>query len=162
VETTVADIYAAGDVAQGRDFSTGDYYVQAIQPTAVEHGKIAAHNMAQGHKTPHVGNVNMNVLDTVGLISTSFGMWMGVEGGEEAEFSDPENFKYLNLQFKDDVLVGASSLGMTQHVGVMRGLIQTGAHLGDWKDKLLAEPGRLAEAYLASAQAQHQDLARSA
>lgn len=155
MQTSVADVYAAGDVAQGRDLSTGEYYVQAIQPTAVEHGKLAAQNMVHGHKTPHPGNVNMNVLDTVGLISTSFGMWMGVEGGEEGEMSDVDNFKYLNLQFKDDVLVGASSLGMTQHVGVMRGLIQTGAHLGDWKDKLLKEPNRISEAYLASAQSQH-------
>lgn len=155
MQTSVPDVYAAGDVAQGRDLSTGDYYVQAIQPTAVEHGKLAAQNMVFGHKTQHPGNLNMNVLDTVGLISTSFGMWMGVEGGEEAEMSDIENFKYLNLQFKDDVLVGASSLGMTQHVGVMRGLIQTGAHLGDWKDKLLEEPNRISEAYLASAQSQH-------
>jgi len=155
LQTSVPDVFAAGDVAQGRDLSTGDYYVQAIQPTAVEHGKLAASNMVFGTQTPHPGNLNMNVLDTVGLISTSFGMWMGVEGGEEAEMSDIENFKYLNLQFKDDVLVGASSLGMTQHVGVMRGLIQTGAHLGDWKDKLLEEPNRISEAYLASAQAQH-------
>jgi len=158
MQTSVADVYAAGDVAQGKDLSTGEYYVQAIQPTAVEHGKLAAHNMVHGHKTPHPGNVNMNVLDTVGLISTSFGMWMGVEGGEEAEMSDIPNFKYLNLQFKDDVLVGASSLGMTQHVGVMRGLIQTGASLGEWKAKLMAEPNRISEAYLASAQRQHADL----
>lgn len=155
LRSSVEDVFAAGDVAQGRDLSTGDYYVQAIQPTAVEHGKLAASNMVFGTRTPHPGNLNMNVLDTVGLISTSFGMWMGVDGGEEAEMSDIENFKYLNLQFKDDVLVGASSLGMTQHVGVMRGLIQTGAHLGEWKDKLLEEPNRISEAYLASAQAQH-------
>jgi len=158
MQTSAADVYAAGDVAQGKDLSTGDYYVQAIQPTAVEHGKLAAQNMANGHKTPHPGNVNMNVLDTVGLISTSFGLWMGVEGGEEGEMSDVENYKYLNLQFKDDVLVGASSLGMTQHVGVMRGLIQTGAHLGEWKDKLVKEPNRISEAYLASAQRQHVDM----
>lgn len=155
MQSSSPDVFAAGDVAQGRDLSTGDYYVQAIQPTAVEHGKLAASNMVFGKRTPHPGNLNMNVLDTVGLISTSFGMWMGVDGGEEAEMSDVENFKYLNLQFKDDVLVGASSLGMTQHVGVMRGLIQTGAHLGEWKDKLLEEPNRISEAYLASAQAQH-------
>jgi len=158
MQTSVADVYAAGDVAQGKDLSTGEYYVQAIQPTAVEHGKLAAHNMAHGHKSPHPGNVNMNVLDTVGLISTSFGLWMGVEGGEEATMIDKDKFKYLNLQFKDDVLVGASSLGMTQHVGVMRGLIQTGAHLGEWKDKLLKEPNRISEAYLASAQGQHKYL----
>ena len=158
MQTSVPDVYAAGDVAQGRDLSTGDYQVQAIQPTAVEHGRLAAQNMAHGHKTPHPGNVNMNVLDTVGLISTSFGLWMGVEGGEEAEMSDVDNFKYLNLQFRDDVLVGASSLGMTQHVGVMRGLIQTGTPLGAWKDKLLLEPNRISEAYLACAQSQNVSL----
>jgi NAD(P)H-nitrite reductase large subunit len=158
LQTSQADIYAAGDVAQGKDFSTGDYYVQAIQPTAVEHARVAAWNMVYGHKTPHVGNVNMNILDTVGLISTSFGMWMGVDGGEQSEFCDQENFKFLNLQFKDDVLVGASSLGLTQHVGVMRGLIQTEAHLGEWKDKLMENPNRLPEAYLASAQRQHMQL----
>ncbi len=155
METSLPDVYAAGDVAQGKDFSTGEYYVQAIQPTAVEHGKIAAQSMVSGHISANAGNVNMNVLDTVGLISTSFGMWMGVDGGEESELVDKENFKYLNLQFKDDVLVGASSLGMTQHVGVMRGLIQTASPLGEWKDKLMENPTRLSEAYLAGAQGQH-------
>ncbi len=156
MQTSVADIYAAGDVAQGKDFSTGEYYVQAIQPTAVEHGKLAAQSMVYGNIVANPGNVNMNVLDTVGLISTSFGMWMGVEGGEESELVDKDNYRYLNLQFKDDVLVGASSLGMTQHVGVMRGLIQTASPLGAWKDKLMENPARLSEAYLAGAQSQHQ------
>jgi len=156
MQTNVEDIYAAGDVAQGKDFSTGDYYVQAIQPTAVEHGKLAAQSMVYGNVVANPGNVNMNVLDTVGLISTSFGMWMGVDGGEESELVDKDNYRYLNLQFKDDVLVGASSLGMTQHVGVMRGLIQTASPLGEWKDKLMENPARLSEAYLAGAQAQHQ------
>jgi len=155
METNLPDVYAAGDVAQGKDFSTGEYYVQAIQPTAVEHGKVAAQSMVSGHIAANPGNVNMNVLDTVGLISTSFGMWMGVDGGQESELVDKDNFKYINLQFKDDVLVGASSLGMTQHVGVMRGLIQTQAPLGEWKNKLMENPTRLSEAYLAGAQGQH-------
>lgn len=156
--TSAPDVYAAGDVAQGRDLSTGDYEIQAIQPTAVEHGKLAARNMVNGNRTPRGGTINMNVLDTVGLISTSFGLWMGVEDGETAEFSRPDRFEYLNLQFRGDVLVGASSLGMTQHVGVMRGLIQTAAPLGEWKDILLAEPNRISEAYLASVQSQHSSL----
>ncbi len=157
-QTTAADVYAAGDVAQGRDYSTGEYYVQAIQPTAVEHGRIAAQNMVNGHGTAHRGTVNMNVLDTVGLISTSFGMWMGVPGGDEAEQVDQNKFRYINLQFKDDVLVGASSLGMTQHVGAMRGLIQTARPLGEWKGHLMKDPTRLMDAYLASAQQQSTDL----
>ncbi len=146
------NIYAAGDVCQGKDFSTGDYSVQAIQPTAADHGRIAASNMA-GKKAVHQGSVVMNVLDTLGLISSSYGLWMGVDGGECASLCDRDRFRYVNLQFKDDVLVGAQSLGLTQHVGVLRGLIQTRLKLGKWKEKLLADPTRIMEAYLANTQA---------
>jgi NAD(P)H-nitrite reductase large subunit len=152
LESSASDVYAAGDVAQGLDFSTGQYTVQAIQPTAAEHGRIAASNMA-GRTQIHRGTVNMNVLATMGLISSSFGLWMGVDGGESAELTDAEHFRYLNLQFEDDRLVGASSLGLTDHVGVVRGLIQTKVRLRDWKQKLMQDPTRLMEAYLANTQA---------
>ena len=52
-----------------------------------------------------------------------------------------------------DVLVGASSLGLTEHVGVLRGLIQSKTRLGGWKQKLIDNPNRIMEAYLASTQA---------
>jgi hypothetical protein len=58
------------------------------------------------------------------------------------------------LQFSGDVLVGCNSVGWTDHVGVMRGLVEGRIHLGEWKDKLLADPTLLVEAYLASAQGQ--------
>ena len=152
LKTSVDGVYAAGDVAEGKDFSTGGYSVQAIQPTAADHGRIAATNMA-GRKARHQGSVNLNVLDTMGLISSSFGLWMGIDGGDSAEQHDPDRFAYLNLQFSDDVLVGASSLGLTEHVGVLRGLIQSKTRLGGWKKKLIDNPNRIMEAYLASTQA---------
>ena len=151
LRTNIPKIFAAGDVCQGLDFSTGGRTVQAIQPTATEHGRIAAANMT-GLSLTHHGSVNMNVLDTMGLISSSFGLWMGVEGGDSAELRDLDRFRYLNLQFKDDVLVGASSLGLTEHVGVLRGLIQSRTRLNGWKDKLREDPTRVMEAYLASHQ----------
>jgi NADPH-dependent 2,4-dienoyl-CoA reductase/sulfur reductase-like enzyme len=150
LETSVPGVYAAGDVAESRDFSTGAYVVQAIQPTAVEHGQAAALYMARGHGHPQRGTLNMNVLDTLGLVSSSFAQWMGVDGGDSAELVDADAFRYLNLQFQDDVLVGATALGLTDHVGVIRGLIQGRTRLGSWKNKLMADPTRLMEAYLAS------------
>jgi len=147
---SVPDVYAAGDVAQGRDFSTGAYVVQAIQPTAVEHGRIAALHMARGHGHAQRGTLNMNVLDTLGLVSSSFAQWMGVKGGDSAELNDPGRFRYINLQFQEDVLVGATALGLTDHVGVLRGLIQGKTALGPWKKKLQADPTRLMEAYLST------------
>ena len=105
-----------------------------------------------GLNVAHQGSVNMNVLDTMGLISSSFGLWMGVAGGDSAELSDLDRYRYLNLQFKDDVLVGASSLGLTDHVGVLRGMIQSRTRLREWKEKLKQDPSRIMEAYIASNQ----------
>ena len=147
LRTSVSDVYAAGDVAQGPDFSTGRQEVHAIQPTAVEHGRIAALNMA-GADTPFRGSLSMNVLNTLGLVSSSFGLWMGVEGGERSVAVDEARSRYLRLEFEDDRIVGALALGLTQHVGVVRGLIQTRVRLGAWMEKLRADPALVMNAYL--------------
>ena len=147
LRTSVRDVYAAGDVAQGPDFSTGRQEVHAIQPTAVEHGRIAALNMA-GAETPFRGSLSMNVLNTLGLVSSSFGLWMGVEGGERSVAADEARSRYLRLEFEEDRIVGALALGLTQHVGVLRGLIQTRVRLGAWAEKLRADPTLVMNAYL--------------
>ncbi len=151
MQSSDPDVYAAGDVAQGVDFSTGNFEVQAIQPTATDHGRIAALNMA-GREDEHHGTLNMNVLDTVGLISCSFGLWMGVDGGDSTELYNPDEFQYINLQFDGNTLVGASAVGKTQHVGVLRGLIESKIDLARWKDRLMADPTAVMEAYVACTQ----------
>ncbi len=151
MQTSNADVFAAGDVAQGMDFSTGNYEVQAIQPTATDHGRIAALNMS-GDGGEHHGTLNMNVLDTLGLVSCSFGLWMGIDGGDQAELYNPEAFQYINLQFEGDHLVGASSVGKTQHIGVLRGLIESKIHLGDWKQRLMHDPTLVMDAYIGCTQ----------
>ncbi len=150
LETSVPGIYAAGDCCEGIDLSTGKPDMLAIQPVAVEHGRLAALNMA-GVKTPHRGSLNMNVLDTMGLISSSFGLWQGAPGGTTSKVIDEQNFKYLKLEFLGDKMVGAQCVGMTDHVGMLRGLIQTGFKLGVWRDRLMVSPERLREAYIAVA-----------
>ena len=151
LETSVPDIYAAGDCCEGIDLSTGKPDMLAIQPVAVEHGRIAGLNMA-GVKSPHRGSLNMNVLDTMGLISSSFGLWQGAPGGDTSKMIDEKNFKYLKLEFLGNKMVGAQCVGMTDHVGMLRGLIQTGFDLGIWKDRLMKSPERLREAYIACSQ----------
>lgn len=145
MESTVPGIYAAGDVAQGRDFSTGEWVVHALQPTATEHGRVAGLNMA-GKDAPYRGSLSMNVLDTVGLLSYTFGLWQGRSGGDNTESVDAEHFRYTRLCFDGDVLIGAIRIGATEHVGAIRGLIQTRRSLGAWKEMLIKDPGRLADA----------------
>ena len=145
--SSVEGIYAAGDCAQGPDFSTGGWSVHAIQPTAVDHARVAALNMV-GQDAPYRGSLVMNVLDTVGLVSVSYGAWQGVDGGDQSVAVDKEGFKYLRLEFYGDHIVGALSLGRTDHVGVLRGLIQNKSPLGEWKAILMANPQRYMEAYV--------------
>ncbi len=109
-----------------------------------------------GREAVSPGALAMNVLDTLGLVSVSFGQWHGLphaQGGAWVELRDEERFRYLRLEFKGDRLIGATSLGHTEHVGVIRGLIQGRVPLGDWKAKLIADPTKLMDAYLARAQA---------
>ncbi len=151
LETSIEGIYAAGDVAQGPDMSTGERQVHAIQPTASEHGRIAAMQMA-GCGSGYGGSLSMNVLNTLGLITSSFGAWDGVDGGDRASAVDTAHNRYLRLEFKDDVLVGSLAVGLTQHVGVLRGLIQTKVKLGSWKKRLMSDPSQVMSAYLAQVQ----------
>ncbi len=155
MRTSMPGIYAAGDCAEAFDKVSGKTIVSAIQPNAADQAYVAAMNMA-GHRATLKGVTQINVLDTLGLISTSFGNWEGVPGGEHVELTDRAAGRHLSLQFKGDVLVGCNSLGWTEHVGVMRGLVEGQIRLGEWKDVLLKDPTQLMAAYLARAQAQDQ------
>ena len=152
MQTNVSGVYAAGDVAAAIDFSTGVRGMNAIQPNAVEQARVAALNMA-GKRVESRGSLALNVLDTLDLISSSFGQWSGVPGGQSAELIDEREFRYLSLQFSGDVLIGATAIGLTEHVGVLRGLVEGRVKLGPWKEHLLREPLRITEAYIARAQA---------
>ena len=155
LQTNVPGIFAAGDCAEAFDMVSGKTMVSAIQPNAAEQARVAALNMV-GQKTELKGVTQINVLDTLGLISTSFGNWEGVAGGESAVLTDPAGGKHLSLKFKDDVMVGCNSVGWTDHVGVMRGLVEGQVRLGAWKDRLLQDPTLLMDAYLDCAQGQGQ------
>ena len=151
LQTNVPGIYAAGDCAEAFDKVSGTTIVSAIQPNAAEQARVAALNMV-GQTATLKGVTQINVLDTLGLISTSFGNWQGVPGGEQVSLT--AQGRHLSLQFKDDVLVGCNSVGWIDHVGVMRGLVEGQVHLGEWKEKLKQDPTKLMDAYLASAQGQ--------
>jgi len=153
MQSSVPGMYAAGDCAEAFDAVLGKRVVSAIQPNAADQGRCAGMNMAGKHARLH-GVTQINVLDSLGLVSTSFGQWQGVPGGEHAELTDEAGFRHIRLEFDGDVLVGSNAIGLTEHVGLLRGLIESRVRLGAWKEHLLRDPLRIPEAYLASAQAQ--------
>lgn len=150
LETSVPGIYAAGDVAESVDVVNGKRQVNAIQPNAVEQGRIAALNMA-GRPARFKGSFVFNVLTTLGLAASSFGEWQGVPGGESASVLDEPRYRYLELQFDGDRLVGANCVGFSDHVGALRGLIEGKRRLGAWKARLMKDPSQVMQAYVATA-----------
>ena len=155
MQTNMPGVFAAGDCAEAFDHFTGTQMVSAIQPNAADEARVAALNML-GQNATLKQVTQINVLDTLGLISTSFGNWQGVPGGEQIELADKAGYKLLSMQFKDDIMVGCNSIGWTDHVGALRGLVEGKVKLGGWKDQLKTDPTKLMAAYIATAQAQEQ------
>jgi NAD(P)H-nitrite reductase large subunit len=143
MRTNFPFIYAAGDVAQGPDLLGDRPAVHAIQPTAVDHGRVAGANMA-GQDVRYPGSLLMNVLDACGLQCASFGRWG--EAAEAMTIQNPDRPVYRKLLWTGDRITGAvflgpaNDLGMLTDVGMVKGFIQTRTALGPWKEYLRANP----------------------
>jgi NAD(P)H-nitrite reductase large subunit len=154
LRASVPGVYAAGDVAQGRDLVTGQPDVHAIEPTAMEHGRVVGANMA-GRDVAYPGSLLMNIVDVCHLDVASFGRW----DDREAEVTvavRPGEPAYRKLLFRGDRLTGAMVLGRaddiwtTNDVGMLKGLVQTGAGLGPWKAHLAGNPFDVKPAFIAT------------
>lgn len=154
MQTNVPGIYAAGDVAAGPDLLTGTPASHAIQPTAVDHGRIAGANMA-GKEVHYPGSLLINVLDVVNLHCASFGMWQ--EGGRVVTtVFNPTRPIYRKYVWEGDRLVGVTFVGpiddvtLLNDVGMAKGLIQAKKPLGAWAKYVRSHPTDLRRAYVAS------------
>ncbi|MBI3457573.1 MAG: NAD(P)/FAD-dependent oxidoreductase [Candidatus Rokubacteria bacterium] len=154
LRSSVPNVYAAGDVAEGRDLVTGQPDVHAIEPTAMEHGRVVGANMA-GRDVAYRGSLLMNVVGVCQLEVASFGRWDDSQA-EVAAAVRPERPAYRKLLFHGDRLTGAMILGRaddvwtTNDVGMLKGLVQIGAGLGKWKARLVRNPFDIKPAFIAA------------
>jgi NAD(P)H-nitrite reductase large subunit len=154
LRSSVPNVYAAGDIAEGRDFVTGERAVHAIEPTAMEHGRIVGANMA-GQPLAYRGSLLMNIVDVADLEIASFGAWDSATA-EVSSAVKPDRPAYRKLLWQGDRLIGAIILGVstdiwtTNDVGMLKGLVQSGSGLGLWKEYLRLNPFDIKKAFLAS------------
>jgi len=152
MQTNFPHVYAGGDVAQGPVLSGAEKAVHPIQPTAVDHGRVAGANMA-GHEVHYPGSLSMNVVDICGLQGASFGRWNDA-AAEATTIDNPTGFIYRKLLWTDDRISGAiftgraNDLGMLTDVGMVKGLMQTQTRLGPWKNYLRDNPFDIRRAYV--------------
>jgi NAD(P)H-nitrite reductase large subunit len=128
METSVKDVYSAGDVAQGPTTFGDKHVIHALWPTAIEMGKIAGNNLA-GKPFPYEGSLNMNTTQMFELTVSSMGRFNEGEG-DRVEVLDGSVFGgkgYIKLVFENDKVIGATAVGSTSIVpllGKLRPLIR--------------------------------------
>jgi NAD(P)H-nitrite reductase large subunit len=154
LRSSVPTVYAAGDVARGRNLVTGAAEVHAIEPTAQEHGRVAGANMA-GRDLAYRGSLLMNIVEVCHLDIASFGQWDDA-GAEVFTGLRPQRAQYRKLLFRGGRLTGAMICGpsddiwTTNDVGILKGLVQTGVDLSAWKRHLAADPFDVKPAFMAT------------
>lgn len=154
LRSSVPNVYAAGDVAEGRNLVTGALEVHAIEPTAMEHGRVVGINMA-GRDVAYRGSLLMNIVGVCKLDMASFGAWDDA-AAESFVSLRPDNAAYRKLLFTGDTITGGIIIGRseelwtTNDIGMLKGLVQSRAGLGPWKSHLRRNPFDLKPAFIAS------------
>jgi NAD(P)H-nitrite reductase large subunit len=154
LRSNVPNVYAAGDVAEGRDLISGAAAVHAIEPTAQEHGRVVGANMA-GKDVTYKGSLIINIVEVCHLDAASFGAWDDAKAETIASLKKDRN-AYRKLLFTGDRLTGAIIIGRsndiwtTNDVGMLKGLVQTGASLAQFKDYLKVNPFDVKTVFIAS------------
>jgi NAD(P)H-nitrite reductase large subunit len=117
--TTHADIYAAGDVAEAKDFLSDDRSIYAIWPTAIDQGRVAGANMA-GAKQVYPGSLGMNVVELFNVTLAQLGRFREGPGDDVKMLSRGEDGFYRKVVLdKDGTMVGAVYVGDENGVAEM-------------------------------------------
>jgi NAD(P)H-nitrite reductase large subunit len=131
LRTSLPDIYAAGDVAETPDRMTGERFVHAIFPNAVEQGQIVGRNLL-GHRIPYDGAESMNSLKHVGLPVIAAG---ALDGDEELRRRDGDVLRKIFL--RGERIVGYQLAGDIRAAGVFRSLMLKRADVTPFRKRLL-------------------------
>jgi NAD(P)H-nitrite reductase large subunit len=131
LRASVADVYAAGDVVEAPDRLTGETYVHAIFPNAIEQGRVVGLNLA-GFDVRYEGAERMNSLKHLGVPVLAAGLKEGDE-----QLSARVDGGWRTLYLKDNRLVGYQLVGDIRAAGALRTLLIRQEDLRRLKDHLL-------------------------
>lgn len=150
MRSNVANIWAAGDVAQARGFYDGTKVLNGILPDAIEQGRVAGMAMAGDPGTkPYPGGVPLNTYTFFGRHAVSVGTHGdGIAGAEIVKSVDVANGAYRKIVLADNRLVGIFGIDAAFDPGVMWELILRRTDLGRVRERFLAAPQEAARAVM--------------
>ena len=121
MQTTLENVYAAGDCTEGLDGSIGSNRVLAILPNAYMQGFCAGVNMAGGESSI-TNAIPMNSIGFFGLHCTSAGSYF--EKGEGEIFQQKSCGGIKRLYIKDGRLTGYIIIGNVTGAGIYTSLVR--------------------------------------
>ncbi len=137
MQTGVAHVYAAGDVAEGYDLVYGMKRVLPLLPNAYMQGEVAGRNMA-GADTVYAGGVAMNAIGFYNLPMLTAGIIKpAADDCEVFVEADPAARTYRKIIVKDNRLVGYICLNKVDRAGILTGLIREKTDVAAFKDALI-------------------------
>ncbi|OGS38098.1 MAG: hypothetical protein A2551_02695 [Elusimicrobia bacterium RIFOXYD2_FULL_34_30] len=137
LQTTVPDIYSAGDVAQSSDLITGESTINALWPNAIAQGKVAGLNMA-GKNVKYSGSIGMNSVEFFDLPTISYGITKPKgEGFEMLIKKNSVKNIYKKIILKNNKLVGFVLVSDVNQSGVYGSLIEKKIDVSSIKNNLL-------------------------
>ncbi|MGN0165989.1 MAG: NAD(P)/FAD-dependent oxidoreductase [Lachnospiraceae bacterium] len=122
METSVENIYSAGDCTEGFDSSFGQNRVLAILPNAYMQGHCAGVNMAGGEEA-FDNAIPMNSIGFFGLHAMTAGTYYGPDAGGELYEEKGEN-SIKRLFTKDGLLTGFMIIGDVACAGIYTSMIR--------------------------------------
>ena len=129
MRTNDDSIYAAGDAAIGPLLYSQKRAVHPIWPTAVDHGSIAGYNMA-GISRKYKGSMLYNVLSYGNVQCASFGNWDEPDAAS-FEWKSSDNRQFLRFAVKANKLIGASIIGSSDRIGMIKGMVEQSMTIDD-------------------------------
>lgn len=140
MRTNREDIYAAGDVAEGRNSLTSRREVFATWFNACAQGEVAGLNMA-GRPARRLSQFRENVTTILGVVAASLGLSRAGGGEfEEIRYINEKKGIYRKLLFQERTLIGALLLGRIEDAGVIRQCIADRLDVSPWLNRIAAAP----------------------
>jgi len=137
MQTNIHNIFAAGDVCEGKELTTGKREILPNWFNACEQGRIAGSNMA-GNQQRYEGGLRDTIVTIFGLTVASVGLPEASDSNvTEMVFSGTDKRTYRKILLADNRVVGITLLGRTREAGLLRNLLRKRQDISLWKQKLL-------------------------
>lgn len=137
--TNIADVYAAGDVAEGYDTLYRQRRVLPILPNAYKQGFTAGLNMAGGNES-YRGGFAMNSIGFFDLPMITAGI-VKPEGEEFTELIQADKAKnyYKKIVLRAGKIVGFIALNQVDRAGILTGLMDKEVDVSPFQNDLFKE-----------------------